>query len=57
MQDFVAFGSKKRTLDMMAKPEEDEDEVKAFGQEKSPVDHISKYFKRLKAAREEEEEE
>lgn len=53
MQDFVARSSKKRTSDMITQNENQQygcavNEMK----ELSPVEHIAKYFKKLKQARE-----
>ena len=52
MQDYVSLGSKKRTLDMKTQPDPaaETNQMK----ELSPVEHINKYFKKLKRAREED---
>ena len=50
MQDFVAKSSKKRTVDMITKDQSypnSNNEMK----ELSPMEHIAKYFKRLKKGR------
>ena len=51
MQDFVAKSSKKRTVDMITKDQSNPYEMK----ELSPVEHIAKYFKRLKQGRVDQE--
>lgn len=53
MQDYVSLGSKKRTLDM--KTQLDTTAETNQMKELSPVEHINKYFKKLKRAREEDE--
>ena len=47
MQDFVAKSSKKRTVDMITKDQSNQHNPYEM-KELSPVEHIAKYFKRLK---------
>ena len=55
MQDFVAHSSKKRTVDMITKDfhQSQSNHYNAANEmrELSPVEHIAKYFKKLKEAR------
>lgn len=53
MQNFVAYGSKKRTVDMITK--DDNTQIQASQvKELSPIEHVHNYFKRLKKARDDD---
>ena len=54
MQDFVAKSSKKRTVDMITKDQSQTNNPYEM-KELSPVEHIAKYFKRLKQGRVDQE--
>ena len=56
MQDFVAFGSKKRAADLITKADSERDAENTL-KELSPVEHVHNYFKKLKKAREDDSEE